>query len=95
MMSPAVGIALGESRPRGPPRALHQSIQGAGQPIEPATPIRGAIRNGYAVLGEDCEGLNNEPGEVDFVQYAALLHDIGKIHIRDYILNNPETERDS
>lgn len=41
----------------------------------------------YSVL--IAEGMGLSPDDVENIRYAGLLHDIGKIRIRDHILNKP------
>jgi HD-GYP domain-containing protein (c-di-GMP phosphodiesterase class II) len=91
MMADAVAIALENAK-------LHEdlyelfinSIKALANAIDARDPYtRGHSERVMRYSVSIAEHLNMSKEEVDFVQYAALLHDIGKIHIRDHILNKP------
>ena len=59
-------------------------------PSTPETLTPGGIRS---VCRADAvrigERLGLEGQDLDFLRYAALLHDVGKIHVKDEILQKP------
>lgn len=48
------------------------------------------IRRTHVLAGEVADGIGLGPRQVRAVQYASMLHDIGKIGIPDSILNKPD-----